>query len=199
MPTYDSDAAKRTAAGIQQRLNESVAAIRANKSLTPEGKRRELALATLAARRNADRGRQEHAAEREKQLATARRIAFGSLAQMEGADALSVRDAADRAAKITNPDAAKSALSNAILTDDRVFAKAVAAHAHSRGWSTVAAQYGDEYGVRSFIDDLDDIPSGPKTELADQIVWRVAPPTELRGYSDPALQQIADAVVAPTS
>ncbi|OBH23788.1 hypothetical protein A5693_09595 [Mycobacterium sp. E1319] len=170
--------------------------IRANRSLTQEGKRRELALATLSARRSADKARQERAAEREQQLATSRRIAFGNFAgDMTAADAMSARDAADRAAKITNHAAAKAALSQAILLDDQPYAKAIAAHAHSRGWSDVTNTYGQEFGVQSFIDDLNNIPSGPRTDAADAIIWRVAPPDELRHYSNEALQQLADSKV----
>lgn len=196
MPEYDPDEAKRHVAVIQRQLDTTAAEIRADKSLTDAGRRRELALATLRARRSADDARQQHAAEREQKLAAARRVAFGSLVPVGGADALSARDAADRAAKLTNSADASAALSQAILLDDRPYAKAIAAHAYSRGWSAVAEKYGDEFGCRSFVDELSSIPSGPMTEAADRIVWRVKPPEELRGVDDAGIQGLADAKVS---
>jgi hypothetical protein len=180
MPTLDYDAPRRQVAAIQRQLDATVRDIRNNKNLTDSGRRREIAAATLAAKTKAAQHRQEHVSAREEQRQMAERIAFGHA----GGDPT----ASDRLAQ--------AMLSRAILDGDEPLAKAIGAHAYAKGWGAVVGKYGATYGRESFITELDSIPAGPSTDLADQVAFRVKAPAELQGYGDADLQRLASTEVS---
>lgn len=112
-------------------------------------------------------------------------------------DQISARDAADRAARLDSADAAKALLDRAILHTDEPLAKAVASRAHERGWNDVVGKYGQTFDRQVFIDRMDEIPSGPRTSAADNVIFRVRPPRELDGHrSDNDLQRLVDQQVS---
>jgi hypothetical protein len=188
--------ARQQVARIQQRLNETVESIRANRSLTAAGRKREIAAATLEARRKADQLRNEHAAERQEYRYTRQRIAFGKYTGATGSDVIADRDARDRAAQLKAPGDAKAMLAKAILHNDESLAKAVAAHAYDRGWRGVVERYGEAFDRQVFIDQLDDTPVGPRTDTADRIIFHIRNPQELGTASELELQTTADQTVA---
>lgn len=194
MPTTDYSSSKRLVADIQKRLDQAVSEIRANRSLTEAGRKREIAKSVLEARKQAASAKSSFAAQRDSQRDGMRRIAFGSTTfDPSPADQISVRDAADRAAKLDKEDDAKSVLAQAILHNDEQLAKAVAARAYDRGWGDVVGKYGQTFDKQVFIDRLDEIPSGPRTDTADGLIFRVRPPQELNGYvSDHDLQTLVN-------
>ncbi|MEN4476865.1 hypothetical protein [Mycolicibacterium cosmeticum] len=65
---------------------------------------------------------------------------FGTTAN-SGADAVSFRDATDRAEKLDSADAAIKALGTAELSGDTILAKAIVLQAWQRDWSAVVDQY----------------------------------------------------------
>ena len=193
-PKADYESAKRTVATIQRELNEQVAEIRGNRSLTDGGKKREIAVATLKAKKAAAEAKAAFVAERQSRREGMQRIAFGNTdTGTSSADQIAARDAADRAAKLKGEDDAKAALEQAILHNDTGLAKAVAAQAHQRGWNGIVDRYGSMFDRQVYIDRMDEIPVGPKTELADNLVFRVKPPRELAAHrSDFDLQRLVD-------
>lgn len=197
MPTLDYTDAREQIAAIQRQLDATVADIRANKSLTDLGRRREIAAATLAAKTKADQHRQEHAAARAEHRQMAERIAFGHVGgDATASDRLSMRDAHDRAARADGETEARAMLYRAILDGDEPMARAIGARAHARGWGDVVRKYGVTYGRESFISELDSIPAGPATNLADQVAFRVKAPAEVQGYKDADLKRLVDAEVS---
>jgi hypothetical protein len=190
--TIDYTQSKAVVAGIQQRLDETVAGIRSNKSLNEAGRRREIARATIEARKRAAKQKAAFVAEREQQRDAMRRIAFGNCSDdTNGSDLIATRDARDRAEKLETPEAAQKMLDAALLHSDEPLAKAVAARAHSRGWREVVDHYSQMFDREVFIDRLDEIPSGANTSTADTLVFRVRPPQELLGTRESDLEQIA--------
>src|SRR4051812_10593917 len=65
---------------------------------------------------------------------------FGSTSTA-GADAVSFRDAVDRADRLENQDAALQALGTAELSGDQVLAKAIVLRAWQANWDTVVERY----------------------------------------------------------
>jgi hypothetical protein len=162
------------------------------------GKQREIAVATLKAKQEAAKAKADFTAERESQREGMRRIAFGNSSfDTSSTDQISARDAADRAARLDSADAAKALLDRAILHTDEPLAKAVASRAHERGWNDVVGKYGQTFDRQVFIDRMDEIPSGPRTSAADNVILRVRPPRELDGHrSDNDLQRLVDQQVS---
>ena len=66
---------------------------------------------------------------------------FGTGAASSGADAVSFRDAADRAANLKSADEATTLLGTAQLSNDAVLAKAVVMAAWQKDWPMVVEQY----------------------------------------------------------
>lgn len=197
MPELNYDEARRQVSAIQRQLDETVANIRANRSLTDLGRRREIAAATLAAKDRAAQHRQAHAAARTEQRQMAERIAFGHAGDTPSAsDHLAMRDAHSRADLVDSETDARAMLDRAIRDGDEPLAKAIGARAYQRGWNAVVGKYGATYSRESFINELDSIPAGPKTELADQLAFRVKAPAELQGYRDADLKRLASTEVA---
>lgn len=196
MPTVNYDSARPIVDRIQRQLNETVAEIRADKSLTAAGKRIQMARATVEAKKLAGAAMEQHATERAQRAESARKVAFGSFGD-SASDRLAMRDAHDRAAKIEKVADAEAMLARAIRDSDQSLAKAVAARAHERGWNSVANTYGTTFGCQTAIDELRVTPSGPHTATADRLMFRVRPPQELDAYrSDTDLQRLADADAA---
>lgn len=197
MTTIDYTAAKGQVARIQESLNVKAADIRANRSLTDAGRRRELAAATLEARKQADAAKSQFAAERAQRRESLQRIAFGNpVNHLTEGDRLSMRDAHDRASRLDSEDAAKAMLNRAVLDGDESLAKAIGARAYERGWDAVVSEYGTRYDRLSFINELDETPMGPLTSTADAVVFRLRPPAELHGYaSDSDLERLVSSEV----
>ncbi|WP_145013438.1 hypothetical protein [Mycobacterium marseillense] len=197
MPTLDYTTARAHVARIQQSLDAKVADIRVNKSLTEAGKRREIAAVTLEARKQADAAKAQFATERAQRRESLNRAAFGNPANhLTEADRLSMRDAHDRASRLDSEDAAKAMLNRAVLDGDESLAKAIGARAYERGWGAVVNEYGTRYDRLSFIDELDETPTGPMTSTADAIVFRLRPPSEIQGYaSDSDLERLVSSEV----
>jgi hypothetical protein len=183
-------------AGLQRQLDQTVAGIRSNKSLNHAGRRREIARATLEARKQAAKHKAEFVAERERQRDAMARIAFGSYTDNNGSDLIAARDARDRADGLETPEAAQKMLDAAFLNSDEPLAKAVAAKAYSRGRRDVFDRYGSMFDRQHFIDKLDELPSGPNTSTADNIMFHIRAPREVGEVSEYELEQVASREVS---
>lgn len=113
---------------IREQYGRQVDRIRAREDLTPQAKQVAMARAhqaaaqKIAAIRDADRQQyQQRKTTLEKRL-------FGNR-ELSGTDALSARDAREKAAKLTDPQEAQAAYSRALRDGDRDYARAIAAHA----------------------------------------------------------------------
>lgn len=107
-----------------------------------------------------------------------------------------IRDAQDRAAKLTKPDQAAHALAQAEQAGDTVLARAIAHHAHHRDWDDVVADYlstrptaADRYQQAGQIYHRNNTPAGA---MSHSFIGALGKPEELRGLTDKDIQAMAD-------
>ena len=96
-----NDVERGAAATVQRRLAQQVAAIRADDHLSDDGKRSAIARATLTARAEMQTLRDVSGERDAQQRADAEHQLFGLGTRAVGGDLLAMRDARDRAARIT--------------------------------------------------------------------------------------------------
>jgi hypothetical protein len=187
---------------IQTGLDRTVESLRANTSLSEQGRRIEMAKALVDARKKVDRVKTEAVTARKQRRDELTRFLFGH-ASGEG-DILAMRDARDRAAKLESADAAGSALRQAQLAGDRSLVKAITHAAVDNGWHGVVDDYVAGLGpeevtpVALSLQSLAAIPHGRNTDTADAAVFRVTSPRELFSYREGDLEQLAkDAAPQP--
>jgi hypothetical protein len=107
-----------------------------------------------------------------------------------------IRDAQDRAAKLTKADQAARALDEAEQAGDAVLARAIAHHAHKRDWDDVVAGYlstrptaAENYQQAAAIYLRQNTPSGA---VAHSFLGALGKPEELRGLGATDIQARAD-------
>jgi hypothetical protein len=97
-----------------------------------------------------------------------------------------MRDSRDRAATLQSAEDAEFKLKLANQAGDSFMAKAIAQVAATKGWSDIVNTYAATapLGTRSALEELADIPSGKRTDLADAATFSIRPPTELGTAAD---------------
>ena len=170
---------------IQKRLDEQIEILRVNSSLSPQGRRAEMAKYTVQARQAADKVRNEHVAARKTKRDQLERHLFG--AESSGDVAL-MRDAQDRAKAIETPESAATALRQAQLSGDRTIGQGPSpATPPTHGWDGRRRQLRrrarhHRTGLRRSLLVAKvgrRLPDGPHTATADAAAFRVRPPREL--------------------
>jgi hypothetical protein len=141
-----SEAVANQAAAVQKELNTAIQTIRENGDLTPEGKTKQLASAYLRAEQKMNGVRDSWDESTTRTVATGTKDVFGAV-NTEGADAISVRDAADRARQIQDADEASQLLSWAERNGDQVLARAIAQRAYDETKSPFGAGWGEVLGT----------------------------------------------------
>jgi hypothetical protein len=114
---------RRRISRIQARLDEQIESLRANTSLTDQGRRAEMAKAVVEAKQMADRVKTEAVTARTQRRNELTRYLFGLKPEEGGI--LTLRDAQDRAAKLETAEAAGAALRRAQLAGDHSLVKAI--------------------------------------------------------------------------
>lgn len=182
------DEVKQKVAAIQQRLDNAVREIRDNQSFSESGRRGEMAQAVLQAKKDADSLRDKFIAARSMRRESLQKSLFGDLSTASALDVSNMRDADDRAERLETVDAAQSLLERARDRGDGVLARAVARHAFNRGWRDVIDTYGEQAGTftRDQLAELSDIPSGHRTNMADDVIFRVRSPQEISSMDSAA-------------
>jgi hypothetical protein len=192
----DYDAVRQRIARVQDRLNADVNAIRDNRSYTNQGRRREIAKATLQAKNQVAKIRDEHVADRTARRNKFERLAFGIVGDVDPGTLIAVRDAQDRAEKITTADEAATMLHRATQTNDASLANAIGLRAYNRGWTDVATNWATAWDKTTWLEEFEAIPGGKNTNAADALIFRVPAPQELAGLTDTGLRDIAEAEVS---
>ena len=190
MPSH-YDSIKGDITAIRNGLDNTIRNIRSNPNYSDTGRRREMAKATVAARREADQLKAQFTTKRAAERTRLERQLFGVNSNDPSAVIL-MRDSQDRAAKLDSSDDATAMLNRAQQTGDTYLARAVAQRASTQGWNDIVNTYADTTGTRDLFDALADNPDGPNTRTADAMVFQIPAPTELRGMADHDLQHIAD-------
>ena len=148
MPEIPQDVAAK-AGSIQEALNRDVQAHRSNGDLTPEARLRYLAIAYTRAEAQMTQLRESWGGASVETVESLSRKVFGAAAS-SGMDAISARDAGDRAAQIEDADEAMRLLRWADDNGDEVLARAVAQHAFNNrqhffggDWASVVDAYAE--------------------------------------------------------
>ncbi|AFC47922.1 hypothetical protein OCO_15590 [Mycobacterium intracellulare MOTT-02] len=194
--TLSFDDAKKSMAKIRTDFNTEVAGIRTSNLYSDNGRRQEIARATIKYRAKADALKANYAVDNESKRASLSSKIFGLPKGADGATVMSFRDAVDRAAQLADSDAAAATLKRALENGDTVLARAVAAHAHGKRWHDVTESYAQQVGQSADLEELNDIPSGGLTKMATNILFSVQTPKELQtvrgGCSPGELELIAE-------
>ncbi|QSZ54496.1 hypothetical protein RI444_07650 [Paenarthrobacter sp. AT5] len=123
---------------------QQIEAIRANRNLSPEGKRAQIASVYLRAKKEVAKLEQQEATARANRIHSLRKSVFGlGLGYQSAQDMISYRDAQDRVASLGHDDEDKASqlLDRAELSGDTVLASAVVNRALEAGWVNVANAY----------------------------------------------------------
>lgn len=184
-------------AQIQQRLNSAIANIRDDERYTEHARRIEMAKATLSARQERDALKADYLADREKHRDRLQRNLFGLSAAPSHTELVVFRDSWDRAERLESAADAARKLTLARMTGDTYMAKAIAAVAATKAgddWAEIVNAYVEhEPEARDHLDELREIPSGKRTNLADAAAFNLRVPTELQSFSGAGnLERIAD-------
>jgi hypothetical protein len=191
------DDAKQKMSALRASLNNDVKQICGDVRLSDQGRKHELAKTLLTHRRQAEQYRGSFSADNEQVRKSLTSKLFGIQKDAGPSAVIAERDAQDRAAKLGSADDAASMLVRAQDLGDDSLAKAVAAHAHSRGWHDVTERYAAATGVAGDLDELHQLPSGAQLGLAVTALFAVPAPTELNQaiggpIDDARLQRLAD-------
>ena len=169
---------REAAAAIQRNFQESVAKVRADADLSPEGRGRRLGELYAKAQRQLDELAEKERAELSSRYASLEAQLYST--PRFGADAashaISMRDAADRAAQLKTPDEAARLMASAESMGDPVLARAILrrvveqpAGPHKQAneaWEAIAADYVDRHGeVRVIVEELGEIERMSKPEM----------------------------------
>lgn len=167
-------------ARIQSRLNDNVAAIRNSRDYTDRGKRAEIDRLVREARTQADKLKTEHITKRESRRATLEKIIFGIPGEPTADQIIIQRDSRDRAAKIKMPADARKQLTAAQRSGDHAMAQAIALVASQNGWREILDAYAEQApaGTRASLDELAELPSGPRTTFSDNAVFTIREPAD---------------------
>ncbi|OBI37193.1 hypothetical protein A5709_15285 [Mycobacterium sp. E1386] len=180
MPSAQLDDAKKAMAKVKAEFNAEVARIRNSNLYTDAGRRQEIARALIKTRAKADALKANYGVDNEFKRATLSSRIFGLPADADAATVMIFRDAADRAAQLTDSDRAAATLKRALEHGDTVLARAVASHAHGKRWHDVTETYAQAVGKTAALEELNDLPSGGLTKMATNILFSVPTPLELQ-------------------
>lgn len=185
-------------ARLQQNLTATVERINSNRTLSTEAKRVAIAKVYRDTRNQIQAASQaalDHVTNERNRLA---RKLFGHEGDADPTTVIVRRDAADRAAKLTDPNEAQRALQRAEANGDVHLAQAIAAHAQAHMWSDVVSSYltaRPEAGeAAQQLNALPD-PNDGAWRIQHAMTYAVMPPAELGGMPDYAIDRLADTVL----
>lgn len=195
-----TEAVAAKASQIQVELNAATETARSNGALTTEGRERALAVAYMHAKTAMDDLVQSWQGTSEATASVLAKDLFGAV-DVRGADAISLRDAGDRASQVETPEAALALLDRANNTGDEVLARAVAEHAWLQRstffggpWRAVVDAYAvTRKDVAVKLAELDAASTDDiRANLTAGFMFILAKPAELDRHSDYRIQMIAE-------
>lgn len=200
--TTTSEASEAERIRAEQRT--SIEAIRANRNLSPEGKRSEIARIHLQSKKAITGLEKQEAARRQSRIGEIRKQVFGLSGHQSAQDVISYRDAQDRVATLGIKDEAKALelYDRAELSGDSILAAALVNRAMEAGWVTLANTYIDANPYKgAMVEELWDLKQaepGAQANVQDQIINSLAfhldKPTELgNAHMDSQIEAIANA------
>ncbi|MFE2110369.1 hypothetical protein ACFXAF_31520 [Kitasatospora sp. NPDC059463] len=179
---------------LHQTLAAETARITNSRTLSDEAKRIALAKAYTTARDHAAQLRQQAEDNTRNQRTTLERKLFGSTTDLDPTAAISRRDAADRAAKLTDPVEAGRLLQRADRSGDQHLAQAIAAHAADMWWWDIVEQWTNgRPDAAATIAALRDLPNvdDPVNKLTAAMTYAVPRPGPISNLTDYQLDTLA--------
>jgi hypothetical protein len=185
------------AARVIANANSRYAAVRTRTDLSDLGKSANIAAMHLRTKAKLTGLAQSEKDRRASDRKDAETTLYGLPRQpLSGADAISQRDAADRAAALSTPTSAATLLDRAQRSGDVHLASAVAQRAAQSGWREVLKQYvGDDAGKREALDTINThnaTVDTPQDKMTADMIFRSGTPPEVKGLSQAKLQELAD-------
>ncbi|MFD6065427.1 hypothetical protein ACFWC2_29310 [Streptomyces diastaticus] len=180
------------------RLTAAVDRIRGQRSLSDEAKRIAVARAYREARDAINSMRQAETDRIEGARAKLSRQLFGHVGEADAQTVIIRRDAADRAAKLTNRVDAERALKLAETNGDSHMAQAIAAHAQAHMWPEVVSTYlTSRPQAGAAAEELSSLPdtADPGWRMGQAITYSLMRPSELEGISEYQVDALADTVL----
>jgi hypothetical protein len=188
----------RDVANLQQNLTQQVERINAQRSLSSEAKRIAIAKAYRDTRNQIQAAGQAVLDHVTTERARLSRKLFGYEGEADPNTVIVRRDAADRAAKLTNPHEAQRALERAEANGDTHLAQAIAGQAQANMWSDVVSSYlGAHPEAGQAAQQLAELPdpNDGAWRIRHAMTYSVMPPTELGGMPDYQVDRLADTVL----
>jgi hypothetical protein len=185
------------ATAIQTTYQANVAKIRANASLSGNGKRIELAKEYTTAKTASDALLEDQGATSATRNATLERQLFGLPINAPTADTVSYRDALDRVSNIdwTSPDASGELArmyANAKLSNDTILGKAILSQAFAFRNVDLINQYAeDNPSQAAAIDELWTAQNANRSNLLGNMAFYTMKPTELGALDDVSIAALA--------
>lgn len=188
----------RDVTALQENFARQVEQINSRRSLSAEAKRIAVARAYRDTRdqvRAAGQAVLDHVTSERAKLT---RKLFGHEGDADAQTVIVRRDAADRAAKITEPHEAQAALQRAEANGDVHLAQAIAGQAQANMWSDVVGSWLDAHPeageTAQQLNQLPD-PSDGVWRMQHAMTYSVVAPDGLGGLSDYQVDAIADTVL----
>jgi hypothetical protein len=183
-------------------MRDRTEAIRADKRLTPEAKRAAIAREYLQTKREVQALQAAEANQRASRRSELTKSLFGLEGFTTAQDAISYRDAQDRADSIPAHDEERaiSLLNRAHLSGDTILTKALINRALEAGWVNVANSYieadpykGEQLEELWALQDPDPMsPAALQAQITESATFEVPKPDEISSYaSDAPIEQIA--------
>ena len=184
---------QRKAADTITAYQARIEAIRAEPTLSPEGKRNRMAGIYVTTRDTVARLQADDQAATSARRTTLERDLFGLTGFTDASAAISFRDAQDRASGITDERDALRLLNQAELSGDDHLAKAVALRSIQEAWPAVSAAYATARpGAAAKMQELASVSTtGIADFLSASASYYMPAPRELAGIPDHTIDELA--------
>jgi hypothetical protein len=190
---------------IKTRYLAQVAAVQSDSRLTPEGKRGKIAKLHTDTTRQLNQLKRDRDAAHVTRRAELERKLYGLPTNAPTSDTVSYRDALDRvnrAVEAKNKGAMEQLYDSAKLSGDRILIKAILGYAYQNGSSDLINRYINEPGNEALdregielwqLMHGDDEASDQAQNAMNDWSFEADKPAEIRAYSMPVIEQMADA------
>ncbi|WP_461164944.1 hypothetical protein [Arthrobacter sp. R4-81] len=188
---------------IRTEQRDSIEAIRANRNLSPEGKKAQIARVHLQAKNEITKLERQEAGNRKARINDIRKQVFGLTGYQSAQDVISYRDAQDRVAGLGTQDEQKAMAlyDRAELSGDSILAAALVNRALEAGWLNLANTYIEANPYKgAMVEELWHLQQAEpgangsvQEEIVNSLAFHIQKPTELSNtHMDSQIEAIAN-------
>ncbi|WP_406128341.1 hypothetical protein OHQ89_42760 [Streptomyces canus] len=189
---------KATPESVRAERERKLANIRGRNDLSPQARQVAVARAHRDAEKKMQALLQDDTEHYHRQRNFLERKLFGNTGDVTGTNALSSRDARERASKYTDPQDAADAFNRAIRDGDTDMQRAIAAHAAelgshqtaAPGWSAIVQHYADATPGRA--DTYKELAEMRQPGIGFDFTYTLPAPSELGRLNAAQVEQLAD-------